>query len=81
MKKFLVYPDGTRYELAPITEEEYRHSDLWTGGSDIAYNAMCRRNGWHNIDSFDLWDEGRNARVVFEEVPEGLNLKYDPEVD
>ena len=53
MRKFLVFLDGGRYELTPLTLEEFTHLDRWVGGNDTAFNHFLRANGFHELDSFD----------------------------
>lgn len=53
MRKFLVFPDGERYELSPLTEDEFKQLDQWSGGSDGAFREFLAINDFHEIDSFD----------------------------
>lgn len=47
MRKFLIFDDGHRVELSPLTYKEFMTLDQWSyGGSDMAFDAWLRRNGY-----------------------------------
>lgn len=52
MRKFLICPGNTEYELTPLSYDEFVKLNLWTGGSDLAYAAWLRANNLHELDSF-----------------------------
>lgn len=68
MRKFLVFRDGGRHELSPLTEEEFTLLDRWVGGSDVAYRHFLGANGFRALDEFDSvnqidWDGGQWVRA------------------
>ena len=54
MRKFIVFADGTKNELSPLTYNEFMNLELWTGASDMAFDMWKRKNDLHEID--DFWD-------------------------
>jgi hypothetical protein len=54
MRKFLVAPDGTKYELPPITFEEFEVLDLWQSDQGQTWDQWLRLNNFHEADSFDI---------------------------
>lgn len=59
MRKILRFKDGEEYILAPITEEEFMNSNLFTeGNSEVEYMVLLRQNNWHKIEWFSCWKEG-----------------------
>ncbi len=48
MRKFLVFPDRTTYELSPITFEEFVKTELWLNSTE-EYGAFLRLNNLHLI--------------------------------
>ncbi len=53
MRKFLVWPDGHRYELSPLTCNEFVATEKWVGGSDISFQQFLHINNFHELDAFD----------------------------
>lgn len=72
-KKFLVFLDGNKHELSPISYEEFTTKDDWCGANDIAYDDFLRRNGWCDIADFSL-DEPFD--IILED-DEGNEIKLD----
>jgi hypothetical protein len=52
MKKYLVFLDGQRAELSPVTHEEFLRTHGWQGNSHEAFGSYLRLNGWSEIEDF-----------------------------
>lgn len=61
MRKYIVWEDGHKRELTPLSFKEFMVLDLWTGGSDLAWSAWLHKNNFHEADSFndEALDEGK----------------------
>lgn len=49
MRKFLILKDGSKYELSPLTIEEFELSLKWSGINDDAYDHFLRVNKFHEL--------------------------------
>ena len=65
MRKILVFEDGDRWELTPISFEEFDAYAQWSGSNDICYREFLRHNKFHELDSFDK-DSLVNSKLVLE---------------
>lgn len=53
MRKILtLLPEKTRYELSPLSYDEFLKFDKWFGGSDIAFASWKRHHGFSEIEDF-----------------------------
>lgn len=53
MRKYIVWEDGDKRELTPISFKEFMALDLWSGGSDLAWDAWLYKNNFCEADSFE----------------------------
>jgi hypothetical protein len=53
MKKFLVFNDGQRFELSPITYDEFIFMDKWKGTSDTAFDKLLKLFNWRELEDFN----------------------------
>ncbi len=62
IRKFLVYADGERYELSPITYDEFiLCKDLYKeGGSDIEFSKFLRDHEYHELSDFHFEENDRD---------------------
>lgn len=67
MKKTLVFKDGERAELSPLTYDEFVLRNIWLGGSDTAFDSWKRKNGYVEISDYR------------EEALEGATIELSPE--
>lgn len=80
MRKFLVWPDGHKRELPPITYEEFKVLNLWSGSNDTSWTQWLYKNGYSEVDGFTV-ESLYKARFVLEEGEPKLefNLGDDDE--
>ena len=62
MKVEVVWEDGSRKELSPMSMEEFAESDLCLPNKSVVqqYNNYCKANDWHRLGKFNL-DERRTG--------------------
>jgi hypothetical protein len=81
--KYLVYPDGSKFLLAPMTFEEFNMWGHWTGSDDIAYAQFLYAIGASDLDSFTRDKDFSRAKIVIVhngvELPSDMN--YTPDMD
>lgn len=80
MRKFLVWPDGHKKELTPLTYEEFNVLNLWSGSNDMAWKQWLYKNGYSEVDEFTV-EALYEARFVLEPGDPSLlfNLGDDDE--
>ena len=61
MRKYVKLADGQELNISPITYQEFMILNLWTGASDMAWEAFLRRNGFE--DPRDYRDETLKGSV------------------
>lgn len=81
MRKFIRFADGVTVELSPLSYHEFMALDLWSGGSDTAYAAWLRKNGY--VEVSDYCEEAlADATFSIELTPVSNDqLLFDPEGD
>lgn len=73
MKKELIFSDGKRFTLSPLTYDEFVKLNLWDGGSDSAWNRWCWHNGYVQLGDYKP-EYLRTARIKID-----LAAVLDPE--
>lgn len=77
MKKYLILADGEKFELSPLTYDEFLIACEWNGGSDTAYAAFLRQNKYREVDDFRE-EALEGAKVILEDNDGSiLPIKYD----
>lgn len=68
MRKYILFKDGQRAELSPVIYQEFLALDLWCGGSDTAFDAWKRKNGF--VEALDYRQEAlKEAVFIVTEEP------------
>lgn len=76
MRKFLVDErDGTRWELPPLSYDEFTAVGLWSSASDMAYDSWLRLNGFK--DPENLNDETLSHCVLVLVAGDYAELKFE----
>jgi hypothetical protein len=65
MRKFIIFENGHREELSPLTFEEFDQYNHWSGANDIAFDQFLRHNKFHELEDFHR-DVVMVAKIVLE---------------
>jgi hypothetical protein len=80
MKKFLVFNDGHKYELSPISYDEFMFMDNWRGTSDTAFDKFLKMFNWRELEDFNE-DALKEARIELVDENGRILNKEEYEVD
>lgn len=75
MRKFIVFEDGHKLELSPLSFDEFEKWGHWAGANDMAFNQFLYENKYTELDRLVGFNdpmngpglEYRRAKIVFEE--------------
>jgi len=79
MRKLLTLSSGRVVEVSPLTYGEWMALDLWSGASDMEFEAWLRANKLDDPNDFveEMFDEGASFALAFEER-EPLYFRLEP---
>ena len=75
MRKFIVFEDGHKLELSPMSFDEFEKWGHWANGNDTAYERFLRENHYTELDRLRGFNDPMNgdgltyrrARIVLED--------------